>query len=185
VTDGRRAAVFLDRDGVLNKSVYRDGVPSPPISMDDFELLPGVRDAVDRLKAAGYVLVVVTNQPDIARGTQEASAVDAINAVVQRELGLDAVLVCPHDDADDCECRKPKPGLLLQAIERFDIDRDRSFMVGDRWRDVAAGNAAGCRTVQVGSLDEGALSIEATKRRDDLAGAVSWILAQGVRKIDP
>lgn len=185
MTNVRHSAVFLDRDGVLNRSVYRDGVASPPNSLDDFELLPGVRDAVDQLKGAGYVLVVVTNQPDIARGTQDVSVVDAMNAVVQRELGIDAILVCPHDDVDDCECRKPKPGLLLEAMERFDIDRDRSFMVGDRWRDVAAGRAAGCRTVQVGSLDEGAQSVAATVRRVDLADAASWILSQKVRSIDP
>jgi D-glycero-D-manno-heptose 1,7-bisphosphate phosphatase len=185
VTNARRAAVFLDRDGVLNRSVYREGVPSPPTSLDDFELLPGVRDAVDQLRSAGYLIVVVTNQPDIARGTQSASVVDAMNAVVQRELGVDAIIVCPHDDADECECRKPKPGMLLQAIERFDIDRDRSFMVGDRWRDVAAGRAAGCRTVQVGSLDEGAKSVAATVRRIDLAHATSWILSQEVRSVDP
>jgi D-glycero-D-manno-heptose 1,7-bisphosphate phosphatase len=185
VTDPRHAAVFLDRDGVLNRSVYRDGVSSPPISLDEFELLPGVREAVDQLKNAGYVLVVVTNQPDIARGTQVASVVDAMNEVIQRELGVDAVLVCPHDDVDDCACRKPKPGLLLEAIERFDIDRDRSFMVGDRWRDVAAGRAAGCRTIQVGSLDEGSQSVAATVRRVDLADAASWILSQEDRKTDP
>ena len=115
MTDVRRAAVFLDRDGVLNRSVERNGVPSPPNSLDEFELLPGVRGAVDRLKDAGYVLVVVTNQPDIARGTQAASVVDAMNAVVQRELRVDAVLVCPHDDVDDCACRKPKPGMVLPA----------------------------------------------------------------------
>jgi D-glycero-D-manno-heptose 1,7-bisphosphate phosphatase len=111
--------------------------------------------------------------------------VDAMNEVIQRELGVDAVLVCPHDDVDDCACRKPKPGLLLEAIERFDIDRDRSFMVGDRWRDVAAGRAAGCRTIQVGSLDEGSQSVAATVRRVDLADAASWILSQEDRKTDP
>jgi D-glycero-D-manno-heptose 1,7-bisphosphate phosphatase len=173
----RRAAVFLDRDGVLNGSVIRDGVSRPPISLDEFELLPGVRDAVGRLKNAGYLLVVVTNQPDIARGSQTLAVVDAMNQLVESALGVDAVLVCPHDDDDNCACRKPKPGLLLEAMERFDIDRDRSFMVGDRWRDVAAGRAAGCRTVQVGSLDEGGLSMVPSVRRADLAEAVNWILS--------
>jgi D-glycero-D-manno-heptose 1,7-bisphosphate phosphatase len=185
VTEARHAAVFLDRDGVLNRSVYRDGVPSPPASLDEFELMPGVRDAVDQLRGAGYLLVVVTNQPDIARGTQAASVVDAMNGIVLDELGIDAVLVCPHDDADDCACRKPKPGLLLEAMERFDIDLDRSFMVGDRWRDIAAGRAAGCRTVQVGSLDEGARSVVATVRRADLADATHWILSQEAGGFDP
>jgi D-glycero-D-manno-heptose 1,7-bisphosphate phosphatase len=185
VTNVRHPAVFLDRDGVLNRSVVRAGVPNPPTTLDDFELLPGVREAIDQLKSAGYLLVVVTNQPDIARGTQDVAVVDAMNAVVQQELGVDAILVCPHDDDDECECRKPKPGLLLEAIERFDIDRERSFMVGDRWRDVAAGRAAGCRTVQVGSLDEGAQSVAPTARRVDLADAASWILSQEARTVDP
>jgi D-glycero-D-manno-heptose 1,7-bisphosphate phosphatase len=177
--------VFLDRDGVLNRSVDRHGVPSPPHTVDEFELLPGVREAVEKLKGAGYLLVVVTNQPDIARGTQSATVVDAMNAVLQRELDIDAVLVCPHDDADECACRKPKPGLLLEAMDRFDIDRERSFMVGDRWRDVAAGRAAGCRTVQVGSLDEGANGVSATARRVDLADAVGWILSDEAGSVDP
>jgi D-glycero-D-manno-heptose 1,7-bisphosphate phosphatase len=180
-----RAAVFLDRDGVLNRSVMRNGVAHPPGSMDEFELLPGVRKAVDKLKGAGYLLVVVTNQPDIARGTQSAALVEAMNEVIVRELGVDAVLMCPHDDIDNCVCRKPKPGLLLQAMERFDIDRERSVMVGDRWRDVVAGKAAGCRTVQVGSLDEGALITAPTVRREDLADAASWILSQEAMRIDP
>ena len=185
MTSVRHAAVFLDRDGVLNRSVYRDGVPSPPKALDDFELLPKVRDAVNQLKNAGYLLVVVTNQPDITRGIQSASGVDAMNAVVQRELGVDAIFVCPHDDADDCQCRKPKPGMLLEAMERFDIDPDRSFMVGDRWRDVAAGRAVGCRTIQVGSLDEGALSVAPTVRCADLAEAAEWILSQEDKSSDP
>lgn len=185
MTNVHRPAVFLDRDGVLNRSVLRNGVASPPNSLEEFELLPGVRDAVDRLKGAGYLLVVVTNQPDIARGKQSVSVVESINAVVQRELGVDAILVCPHDDVDECGCRKPKPGMLLEAVERFDIDLDRSFMVGDRWRDVAAGQAAGCRTVQVGSLEEGAQSVSSTARRVDLADAASWILSQEVKRVDP
>jgi D-glycero-D-manno-heptose 1,7-bisphosphate phosphatase len=181
----RRSAVFLDRDGVLNRTVQRDGVSNPPTSLDDFELLPGVREAVGQLRDAGFVLVVVTNQPDIARGTQDASVVDAMNAVVQRDLGVDGILVCPHDDADECACRKPKPGMLLEAMQRFDIAADRSFMVGDRWRDVAAGHAAGCRTVQVGSLDDGAMSVAPTVRRADLADAARWILSQETRSFDP
>jgi D-glycero-D-manno-heptose 1,7-bisphosphate phosphatase len=185
VTNVRRPAVFLDRDGVLNRTVLRDGVVSPPKTLDDFELLAGVREAVDSLKGAGYVLVVVTNQPDIARGTQDVAVVDAMNAVVLRELVVDAILVCPHDDVDDCLCRKPKPGLLLEAEERFDIDLGRSFMVGDRWRDVAAGRAAGCQTIQVGSLDEGALGVTPTTHRVDLADATRWILSEEVRSNGP
>lgn len=180
MTQRRNAAVFLDRDGVLNRSIDRGGVPSPPRTVEEFELLPGVHGAVQQLRSSGFKLVVVTNQPDIARGVSTVAAVDAINDELRRALAIDDVLVCPHDDGDDCPCRKPKPGMLLEATERYDVDLARSFMVGDRWRDVAAGKAAGCRTVQVGSLDEGVEALEPTIRCADLAGATSWILAQEV-----
>jgi D-glycero-D-manno-heptose 1,7-bisphosphate phosphatase len=144
---GARRAVFLDRDGVLNEAVLRDGRPHPPASVGDVAILPGVRDACAQLRAAGYLLVVVTNQPDIARGTTTRATVDAINDHLAGELGLDAVCVCPHDDADRCGCRKPAPGLLLSAAERFGIDLGASLMVGDRWRDIEAGRRAGVTTV--------------------------------------
>lgn len=143
---GRRA-VFLDRDGVLNASMVRDNRPYPPSSQDEFRLLPGVEAACARLKEAGYLLIVVTNQPDIARGSAKQGDVDAINAVLKESLPLDEISVCPHDDRDGCACRKPKPGLLLAAARRWGIDLSASFMVGDRWRDIEAGRAAGCRTI--------------------------------------
>jgi transaldolase len=142
-----RRAVFLDRDGVLNAAVVRDGRPYPPESVAEMSLLPGVEEACSRLKQAGFLLIVVTNQPDIARGKAGSGAVDAINDALQARLKLDEVCVCPHDDADGCHCRKPKPGLILDAARRWRIDLSRSFMIGDRWRDVEAGRAAGCRTV--------------------------------------
>ncbi len=143
----QRRAVFLDRDGVLVAAEVRNRRPYPPASLAEMVLLPGVEDACSRLKRAGFLLIVVTNQPDIARGKTEKGMVDAINAELQMRLGLDEVCVCPHDDADECECRKPKPGLLLTAARRWNVDLPTSFMVGDRWRDVEAGRAAGCRTV--------------------------------------
>jgi len=139
--------VFLDRDGVLNAAVVRGGRPYPPASVAELTLLPGVRDACRVLKAAGFLLIGVTNQPDIARGSTPAETVAAINNALQAELDIDEFGVCPHDDADGCDCRKPKPGLLLRAAARFDIDLSGSFMVGDRWRDIEAGRRAGCRTV--------------------------------------
>jgi D-glycero-D-manno-heptose 1,7-bisphosphate phosphatase len=148
---GARRAVFLDRDGVLNEAILRDGRPHPPASIGDVAILPGVRDACAQLRAAGYLLVVVTNQPDIARGTTTRAAVDAINDHLAGELGLDAVCVCPHDDADRCGCRKPAPGLLLSAAERFGIELGASLMVGDRWRDIEAGARAGVPTAWVRS----------------------------------
>ena len=112
---------------------------------------PGVRAACTSLRNFGVLLLVVTNQPDIARGTATRDEVDAINQHLTAELGLDAVLVCPHDDADGCDCRKPKPGLLLRAAEQFGVDLGRSVMVGDRDRDIEAGRRAGVTTVWVRS----------------------------------
>jgi D-glycero-D-manno-heptose 1,7-bisphosphate phosphatase len=143
----QRRAVFLDRDGVLNVAPVRNGKPLSPNSLGELELLPGVREACTELKRAGFLLVVATNQPDIARRKIERAQVEAMNNHLRDELGLDDIAMCPHDDADGCACRKPKPGLLLDAAQRHGIDLARSVMVGDRWRDVEAGRGAGCRTV--------------------------------------
>jgi len=144
-----RRAVFLDRDGVLNRAEVREGKPFPPSSEDDVERLPGVEDACRRLADLGWLLIVVTNQPDIARGTATRRGVDAINAVVVGGLSVAEVVVCPHDDADACQCRKPMPGMLLDAAKRWNVDLGASVMVGDRWRDVEAGRRAGVRTILV------------------------------------
>jgi D-glycero-D-manno-heptose 1,7-bisphosphate phosphatase len=144
-----RPAVFLDRDGVINRAFVRDGTPYPPASLRDLEILPHVPEALGALKAQGYSLVVVTNQPDVARGTASRELVDSIHERLKGELDLDAVFTCFHDDADECDCRKPKPGLLLRAAHDLGIDLTSSFMVGDRWRDVEAGRRAGCRTLFV------------------------------------
>jgi len=128
-------AVFLDRDGVLNRSIVRRGRPYPPASVEEMEILPDVPDALDRLKAAGYRLVVVTNQPDVARGHQQREVVDAINAALLAQLPLDEVRVCYHDDRDDCACRKPRARLLLQEPL---ADLEQSIIVGVRWRDIEA-----------------------------------------------
>ena len=140
-----RRAVFLDRDGVLNRAYVREGKPYPPNSLDELQILVGVKDALERLRAAGFLNVVVTNQPDVATGRQSRVVVDAINGRLLHTLAIDAVKVCPHGDTDQCFCRKPKPGLLIEASTELGIDLGKSYMVGDRWRDVAAGQAAGCR----------------------------------------
>jgi D-glycero-D-manno-heptose 1,7-bisphosphate phosphatase len=142
-----RRAVFLDRDGVVNRALLRDGKPYPPSSLADLRLLPGVREACRMLREAGFALILITNQPDIARGTANASEVGEIHSRLRRFLQLDDVRVCPHDDDARCDCRKPKPGLLLEAAETWNIDLGSSFVVGDRWRDVEAGQRAGCQTI--------------------------------------
>ena len=145
----KRPALFLDRDGVLNRAWVRDGVPYPPASVQELEILPGVPEALTTLKEIGYALVAVTNQPDVARGTQSRQRVDEMNEHLRQTLRLDAILTCFHDDADNCDCRKPRPGLILQAARELGLDLRASFMVGDRWKDVEAGRRAGCRTFYV------------------------------------
>ena len=144
-----RRAVFVDRDGVLNAAVVTDGRPHPPASVAQLGFLPGVRERVAELRRLHFLVICVTNQPDVARGTVSREAVDEINARVRSEMRLDDLLMCCHDDRDGCECRKPKPGLLLQAAARAGIDLRRSYMIGDRWKDIACGAAAGCTTVFV------------------------------------
>jgi D-glycero-D-manno-heptose 1,7-bisphosphate phosphatase len=145
----RRSAVFLDRDGVLNRASVVNGVPHPPASVAECEILPGVPEAMALLKAAGLLLIVVTNQPDVARGTQTRDEVERINDRLRSQLPIDAVYVCYHDSADGCDCRKPKPGMLIRAAADHDLDLSNSFMVGDRSGDVLAGAAAGCKTFLV------------------------------------
>jgi D-glycero-D-manno-heptose 1,7-bisphosphate phosphatase len=146
-----RAAVFLDRDGVINANVLRDGKPVAPTQIDEFRLLPGVEDAVRRLKNAGYLVIVCTNQPDVATGRTARATLDAMHGLVREKLNVNDIKACFHTDNDGCDCRKPKPGMLLAAAREHDIDLAASYMVGDRWRDVAAGRAAGCRTIFVDS----------------------------------
>jgi D-glycero-D-manno-heptose 1,7-bisphosphate phosphatase len=171
-----RQAVFLDRDGVLNRADVRDGKPYPPADLDEVEILPGVVEACTTLHEAGFLLIAVTNQPDVARGAQHREIVEAINQVLQAHLPLDDVRVCYHDDIDHCSCRKPEPGLLLEATRDWDIDLSTSFMVGDRWKDVEAGQRAGCKTVFVDcGYAEGAPD-SPDLRVASLVEAVSWIL---------
>ena len=140
-----KRAVFLDRDGVLNRAIVRDGRPYPPRNVAELEVLPGVEQALTALREAGFFLVVVTNQPDVARGTTTKRAVETINAALGAQLPIDEFRTCFHDSGDGCDCRKPKPGALLAAAAHYDIDLYDSFMVGDRWRDAEAGRRAGCK----------------------------------------
>lgn len=139
-------AVFLDRDGVLNRARVRAGKPHPPRTLAELEILPGVLTALCSLKAAGYLLAVVTNQPDVARGLASRADVEALNHALSCALPLDAVFTCFHDDEARCPCRKPEPGLIVQAARQLAIDCQGSFLVGDRWRDIEAGRRSGCRT---------------------------------------
>jgi D-glycero-D-manno-heptose 1,7-bisphosphate phosphatase len=143
------SAVFLDRDGVINANIVRNGRPFAPTALEQFHLLPGVHDAVQKLKSAGFLVIVVTNQPDVRTGRTPQEVVEAMHADIRRQMPVDAIRACYHVDADRCNCRKPKPGLIVDAAREFGVDLASSYVVGDRWRDTAAGKAAGCSTVFV------------------------------------
>jgi D-glycero-D-manno-heptose 1,7-bisphosphate phosphatase len=172
-------AVFLDRDGVINAVVIRGGKPYPPDTLDALQILPGVPEALVRLKAAGYATVVVTNQPDVARGRQSKAVIEAMHRRLAETLPIDEFRVCWHDDADECDCRKPKAGLLTRSPL---YDLPRSVIVGDRWRDIEAGQRAGCAAAIL--IDYGydeALTVSPTVRLRSLLEAAEWILSMMVR----
>ena len=173
------AAVFLDRDGVLNQTVVCDGVPHPPAHVSACVLLPGVREACERLRSAGYLLVVVTNQPDVARGHQTREHVEGINAWIQSTLPVQQVLTCYHDHVDHCACRKPQPGMLFAAAQAWDVALPESIIVGDRWSDVEAGRAAGCRSILIERAYSGRERCQPDWVVGDLLAAAHVILRRG------
>jgi len=170
-----KRAVFLDRDGVINRSIVRGGKPFPPASLEELEVLPGVAGALELLREAGFLNIVVTNQPDVRTGTQSKRVVEALHRRLLGSLALDDIRACFHVDEDGCECRKPKSGLLRQAAREHRIDLAGSYMVGDRWRDIAAGQGAGCRAF---FIDYGY-----TERRPDPPYVVVGSLIEAARAI--
>ncbi len=172
-------AVFLDRDGVINRALVRDNKPYPPSSLAEFQILPGVAEACAKLRRAGFLLVVATNQPDVGRGTLSQALVELLHEHMRRELPLDRVEVCYHPGkgASDCDCRKPRPGMLIRSASELGIDLAQSFMVGDRWRDIDCGHAAGCRTILIDYHYDEPLRQTPDHRTHSLAGAADIILA--------
>ncbi len=129
-------AVFFDRDGVLNKLVSRDGGFFSPRTVDDFQLIPKAEDVINKIKFEGYLCIVVSNQPDVARGYLDRSELDKMTQILFKSLDLHDIFYCLHDDIDECNCRKPAPGLLFQAEEKWNIDFACSLMVGDTVKDL-------------------------------------------------
>jgi D-glycero-D-manno-heptose 1,7-bisphosphate phosphatase len=142
-------AVFLDRDGVINRAVVKNGRPYPPSSLATLEILPGVKDSLDDLHKAGYLLFVITNQPDVARGTTSRSVVDEIHEFILANFPILQIKSCFHDDADRCNCRKPKTGSIISLAIEYNLNLSDCYMIGDRWRDVDAGMSAGCKTIYI------------------------------------
>lgn len=171
-------ACFLDRDGVINKAYVRNGKPYPPATLEEFEILPCVSEALALLKEAGFLLVVVTNQPDIARGVQRRDVMEAMHGQMCEKLPIDDLYACCEEDGPLCLCYKPKPGMLLEAARKHQIDLGSSYMIGDRWRDVGAGKSAGCKTVFI----ERHYAEELKERPDficaDLLEGAKWILQE-------
>lgn len=173
-----RAGLFLDRDGTLIRAPVLDGRPGSIRDEEELELEPGAGDACDALAAAGFPLIVVTNQPEIARGTQSRAAVERIHARLQELLPLDEIVFCPHDDEDDCPCRKPKPGMLIDAAKRHGLDLATSYLVGDRWRDVEAGKRGGCTTVFLNREYSETVPEWPDFTARTIAEAAAWILSR-------
>lgn len=142
----KKRAVFLDRDGVINQSRVINGKPYPPINLATMEILPGVAQALESLSNEGFLLIVITNQPDVAKGITSRATVEAINTHLANCLPIDDIRTCFHDNQDGCDCRKPAPGAILAAAKQHHIDLGQSYMVGDRRSDVEAGQRAGCQT---------------------------------------
>lgn len=146
-----KQAIFLDRDGVINSTIIKEGKPFSPRKFEDFKLVDGVKDILERFKARGWLNIIVTNQPDIARGLMKKEELQKMHNLIRENLPVDDIFICPHDDADNCNCRKPKPGMLLEAAKKWDIDLNESFMIGDSWKDIEAGRNAGCTTLLIDS----------------------------------
>ena len=184
----RRRAVFLDRDGVLNRPVVREGRPYPPQSLDEFALYDGVAEACTMLKDAGFLLIVVTNQPDVGRGTQSRAAVEAMHTKLRDTVpSLDGIEVCFHagNESDaPCDCRKPRPGMLLRAAAAHEIDLAQSYLVGDRWRDVDCAYAAGCRAVFIDHGYQESLRKKPHFTAASLSEAAQIILLDSAPQID-
>jgi D-glycero-D-manno-heptose 1,7-bisphosphate phosphatase len=170
-------AVFLDRDGVINAAEVRDGRPYPPKKSEEFRLLPGVREACNLLRNSGFLLVVATNQPDVGRGRQNQSEVEDMHRVMCEALPIDRVEVCYDAGEHASEFRKPQPGMLLRAAGELSIDLSRSYMVGDRWRDVDCGHAAGCRTIFIDYGYTECLRTQPDFRAGDLLTAARLIIS--------
>jgi D-glycero-D-manno-heptose 1,7-bisphosphate phosphatase len=171
-------AVFVDRDGVLNRAAVRDGRPYPPATLEELEILPGAVEAVSRLRDAEFLVVGVTNQPDVARGTQQREVVEAMNERLVAAMPITTILTC-YEAGEDCPRRKPNPGLLYEAARTYGVDLSKSFIVGDRWRDIEAGRRAGCRTIFLDlGYSEQRPDPAADHTASDLLAAAAWILCQ-------
>jgi len=174
-----RKAIFLDRDGVINKAILKDGKPFSPRRFEEFKLLNGIREVLEKFRKKKFLNIIVTNQPDIARGLIKMETLEKMHKFIEENLPIDDIFVCPHDDIDNCHCRKPKPGMLLRAAKKWHINLKESFIIGDNWKDIEAGKAAGCATVLLDNLYN--KEVEADFRAGDIDLAMKIILNGGTK----
>lgn len=171
-----RQAVFLDRDGALNETIVRNNRAYAPLSLDEFRVVNGVDRQLARLRAAGLVCIVVTNQPDVARGVLDLRMLERMHHLLRTSVGVDDIYVCLHDPSEGCDCHKPKPGMLLAAAKKWAVSLERSFVIGDRWRDIEAGRAVGCYTILLDRPYSKCATADA--QVGDLSNAVDLVLAR-------
>jgi len=144
----KNKAIFLDRDGVVNEAIVVDRKPFSPKFVEEVKIVNGIKELLEFLSKE-YFIIIITNQPNIARKTQSQNSVNKINRYLKSQLQIDDFFVCPHSNEDNCNCRKPKTGLILQAVEKYDIDLSQSYLIGDRKSDIECGVNTGCRTIFV------------------------------------
>jgi len=170
-----RMAVFLDRDGTLNKAYIEKGLPISPSSLNKFKIIKGVKKSINRLKKLNFLCILITNQPDVSRGKISKKTVDKMNSYIKKEIKLDDMFVCYHDNQHNCSCRKPKPGLLVRASKKWKINFNKSFMIGDRWKDILAGKKVGCKTIFINNNYKNDKKVKADFTFTSLLNAVNKI----------
>ncbi len=175
--ENKKKAVFLDRDGVLNEVVFHPGIkkPSSPWKIEEFKLKKNIKKPLDELKKKGFLLFVFSNQPDISRGNIKKGTTEEINKILYNKFPIEEIVVCPHDDKDNCECRKPRPGMILKLAEKYNVDLKKSYIIGDSWKDVKAGENAGCTSILIDTIYNHTVEIESITHADSLESAVELI----------
>ena len=171
----KRIAVFLDRDGTLNKAYIEKGLPISPSTFDKLKLLPGVKRSIGKLKKLNFLCILITNQPNVSRGKIKKEIVKKMNNFIKKEIKLDDIFVCYHDDKHNCSCRKPKAGLIIKASKKWGIDAKKSYMIGDRWKDIYAGKKVGCKTIFINNNYKNDKRVKADLSFNSLSKAVNKI----------
>ena len=170
-------AIFLDRDGILNFTAVKNGKSHPPLNLKETIINPSAKLVLPILKQEGYLLIGITNQPDVVRGEQKQEVIEEINNHLLNCLPLTEIFVCYHDNEDNCNCRKPKPGLIFQAAQKYKISLTNSYMIGDRWKDIEAGKCAGCKTIFIDyKYNEGHTDTKPDYSVDDISEIIEIII---------